>query len=478
MGGVFSSSEERVVSEWMDSGNTTLSLSGMNLLIIPKIPQTEQLKTLKLFSNNITSESFIESCSDLLKQPCIEKLFVASNSLGNLENIRLPYSLEEIDLGRNKITHFSLQHPEKLHLTDISLDYNSFIEFPINLLLIQTLKRLSLSHNEINYIPNIEKDLNEKIKKISHLKSLILDNNNFKSLPKLDCLSNLEQLSVHENGIECITEDDIAIYQQLTYLCISNNKIFSFDINNGIDKLQFLDLMGNKLKEVCSLSHLKCLKSLTLRNNELSFLPSLPNSLRSLNIQDNNFKEFPTNIPLDYSLHEILTNRNPFTSVPEKIIKKQFDTNFVCDYTVPNLILPGLYLGSEEGALNKNILDEINISHILKVKSTGDIPFPNDFIYKVIPIGDVSSENISKYFDEAFDFIDSCLESNNNVLVHCAQGVSRSGSIVISYIMRKQNISFNDALLFVKSKRPIVSPNNGFIKQLEELETKIIIRDI
>lgn len=45
------------------------------------------------------------------------------------------------------------------------------------------------------------------------------------------------------------------------------------------------------------------------------------------------------------------------------------------------------------------------------------------------------------YFDKAFNFKDLSLEYNNNVLVHCVKGVSRSGSIVISYIMRKQNIS-------------------------------------
>jgi protein-tyrosine phosphatase len=72
------------------------------------------------------------------------------------------------------------------------------------------------------------------------------------------------------------------------------------------------------------------------------------------------------------------------------------------------------------------------------------------------------------------------LKKNSNgevkwkVLVHCHAGVSRSSTIVISYLMRKYiNFSLNDALKFVKSKRPIIKPNKGFMKQLQKYEDKL-----
>ena len=42
-------------------------------------------------------------------------------------------------------------------------------------------------------------------------------------------------------------------------------------------------------------------------------------------------------------------------------------------------------------------------------------------------------------------------------------GQSRSASMVLAYLMKKREMSFSDALDFVKVKRPSVSPNPGFI---------------
>lgn len=52
------------------------------------------------------------------------------------------------------------------------------------------------------------------------------------------------------------------------------------------------------------------------------------------------------------------------------------------------------------------------------------------------------------------------------VLVHCEQGVSRSPTIVVAYLMRKRRQKFADVLAIVGAKRKIrISPN--FTKQLE-----------
>lgn len=49
--------------------------------------------------------------------------------------------------------------------------------------------------------------------------------------------------------------------------------------------------------------------------------------------------------------------------------------------------------------------------------------------------------------------------------------MSRSATIVISYLMKKfPEMTWNKALRFVKSKRPIVSPNEGFLRQLKSYE--------
>lgn len=78
------------------------------------------------------------------------------------------------------------------------------------------------------------------------------------------------------------------------------------------------------------------------------------------------------------------------------------------------------------------------------------------------------------HFKNCCDFIDQNITSGN-VLVHCQAGVSRSATIVIAYIMKKNKIKSKAALEFVQEKRPIVGPNDGFLEQLKswELDLKL-----
>ena len=62
----------------------------------------------------------------------------------------------------------------------------------------------------------------------------------------------------------------------------------------------------------------------------------------------------------------------------------------------------------------------------------------------MIEINDHNKEDISSHFNTAFEFIDAKL-AQGNVLVHCANGISRSPTIVMSYIMRKRGVSFDEA---------------------------------
>ncbi|KAK8101139.1 dual specificity phosphatase (phosphoserine/threonine and phosphotyrosine phosphatase) [Apiospora kogelbergensis] len=52
------------------------------------------------------------------------------------------------------------------------------------------------------------------------------------------------------------------------------------------------------------------------------------------------------------------------------------------------------------------------------------------------------------------------------VLVHCLQGVSRSGAVVVAYTMRAAGLDYDAALGVVRKYRPAVSPNPGFADQL------------
>ena len=90
-------------------------------------------------------------------------------------------------------------------------------------------------------------------------------------------------------------------------------------------------------------------------------------------------------------------------------------------------------------------------------------------ICKTLPVDDIETENIKKWFDIAFNFIDNNRQQTN-VLINCYSGRSRSPTILIAYIMKKYNENLDFILLNCRLIRPEIYPNPGFYKQLREYE--------
>ena|SRR3990167_2777009 len=80
--------------------------------------------------------------------------------------------------------------------------------------------------------------------------------------------------------------------------------------------------------------------------------------------------------------------------------------------------------------------------------------------------------------EEAIRFIHSHRKNKQNVVVNCAQGKSRSSTVVIAYIMVVNNMNFQEALAYVRSKRSIADPNSFFVQQLKEFETSTKIQEL
>ncbi|ETO25324.1 hypothetical protein RFI_11810, partial [Reticulomyxa filosa] len=153
----------------------------------------------------------------------------------------------------------------------------------------------------------------------------------------------------------------------------------------------------------------------------------------------------------------------------------------------PNEIIENqLYLGTQAQSQNEAvILQHLRITHVVNVTENA----PNVFVskgvqYYRIPVNDLEDVIIKKHFEEAFKFIENAFvpqqtlqkeekedskvdkadttngsDKHIRILVHCEHGISRSTTIVISYLMKKHKWTFNQALDFVVQKRPQVEPN-------------------
>lgn len=65
-----------------------------------------------------------------------------------------------------------------------------------------------------------------------------------------------------------------------------------------------------------------------------------------------------------------------------------------------------------------------------------------------------------------YHFIDRASRNNENVLIHCMAGVSRSTSLVAYYLMKKFCMDFYQSLRIIRKGRKIINPNYSFNLQL------------
>ncbi|KAF0688541.1 Aste57867_19857 [Aphanomyces stellatus] len=152
----------------------------------------------------------------------------------------------------------------------------------------------------------------------------------------------------------------------------------------------------------------------------------------------------------------------------------------------PSEILPFLFLGSRQHAKDRDVLKRLSITHILNVTPTRKVDpvagVPNFFekeaafmhvpTYRRCALFDNQGEDILTSLDGCNAFIDQA-KFHGRILVHCKAGVSRSASIVVAYLMKEKEWTFDDALAAVQEKRPMANPNASFRAQLQSYETRL-----
>jgi len=135
-------------------------------------------------------------------------------------------------------------------------------------------------------------------------------------------------------------------------------------------------------------------------------------------------------------------------------------------------ITPQIWLGGAPTyARDYQFLLDNGITAVLDMRAEreGDRAFyaNHDIAYKRLAVLDATVPG-DDYLSEGADWIDAQIDSGRTVLVHCAKGRGRSATLVAAYLMRHQDLPYDDCQTMMKEARPLVKLEDRHRRRLEQ----------
>ena len=161
-------------------------------------------------------------------------------------------------------------------------------------------------------------------------------------------------------------------------------------------------------------------------------------------------------------------------NLKEELSMDNIDTKKEEDFN--EILTDFLYISGYKTASTASDLQNLKITNI--INCSGDLCENLSFSgidYLTLNIRDNVSENIECLFFKCINYINEAKEKKGKVLIHCYKGVSRSVSVLISYLIFLNKWTYDEAFDFVQSKRAIANPNIGFYLQLKTFHKRITL---
>ena len=147
---------------------------------------------------------------------------------------------------------------------------------------------------------------------------------------------------------------------------------------------------------------------------------------------------------------------------------------------MPSVIVPDLlYLGDlSDAAALPRLREQVNIQSVV----TALAELPPSLQASVAEarvehvwcnVRDTEEADIKRHFAQSYEVIERCRQAGTAVFVHCSRGVSRSATLCIAYLMKKDGMTAERARGVVEKCRPIILPNEGFWRCLVEFEKEL-----
>ncbi|KAJ3371609.1 Leucine-rich repeat-containing protein 40 [Allomyces arbusculus] len=253
----------------------------------------------------------------------LTRLIAADNEITTIdEQIGQFGGLEVVDIHNNKVQSLPSSMNGLTNITTLNLAQNLFASVPDCIAHMMRLKSLHLQGNQLKTIPpfvtqlpltHLDLSSNQltelpDMSRLEGLAKLLLSKNQLRALPRLP--RTMRELEVAENQLVSLAGDDPIEYPFLERLDARQNRLVG-ELGPGLvaPNLKELYLSFNALTNVDALlGPAKRLVIVDLRDNKFDDLPmalvELPESLKRLDVQNNNLRALPP-----------LLGRTPLTSL-------------------------------------------------------------------------------------------------------------------------------------------------------------------
>ena len=132
----------------------------------------------------------------------------------------------------------------------------------------------------------------------------------------------------------------------------------------------------------------------------------------------------------------------------------------------PTKISENIYLGAARDAFNLELMEQLRINNLLCCAAQVELPL--EVICKMTSVKLFMLDHPDFLIDKFLNISEEMLRTwkRERTFVFCEEGISRSATVVVNYLC-ENGARLDSALKFVRERRPIVNPNRGFLKTLE-----------
>ena len=141
-------------------------------------------------------------------------------------------------------------------------------------------------------------------------------------------------------------------------------------------------------------------------------------------------------------------------------------------------VTEGLYITNYFGAKKLDNLVKAGITHVIVCGAELDKVFEKKtgMKYLKLELADNTNVDLKPLIATSLPWIQDAIQNGGRVLVHCAAGASRSGTIAVAYIMATRRLAFAEALSSAQEIRPLIQPNQDFCRQLSDLDCSQLVQ--